>query len=540
MTTASRVVVRIGAISAFASVFLLSAQGSAGQGNGQAKQAQATMSVRNPAGHAKSAPLGRSSRPERPGPDREAPEVRATGPANKPAGGGGSNSVDPAKQTTFPPATPPVALASFQGITYTGSYPPDTNAAVGDTQVVEVVNSQFAIFDKSGGVIRAATNLYTVFASMTGDDCSWRSGGDPIVQYDKMANRWLMARYLFATNFLCVAVSQTSDATGAYNLYSFSFGPNTADYPKFGVWPDGYYFSANTFAANDGPFIGSQACAFDRYAMLNGLPNAAVICFQGTTAWRSLLPSDLDSALPPPAGSPNYFMQYDTNSLSLFKFRPDFSTPTNSTFTGPTSIPVKQFMPACGACVPQPGTKDKLETLSSRLMYRLSYNNFGAYESLLATHTVQPQFNGNNSQTGIRWYEIRNPGGVPVVHQQSTFSPEASLYRWLGSLAQDKFGNILLGYSASSSTTFPSVRFTVRRSTDPLDQMQPEILVKAGLGSQTVPQGASRDRWGDYASVAVDPVNGCTLWFATEYLLSTGPSNTWATHLFSAKFSGCN
>lgn len=154
---------------------------------------------------------------------------------------------------------------------------------------------------------------------------------------------------------------------------------------------------------------------------------------------------------------------------------------------------------------------------------------------------MQIQFNGNAPQTGIRWYEIRTPNGTPTVYQQSTFSPDTATYRWMGSIAQDKLGNMFLGFSASSTTTFPSVRFTVRRGGDPLNQMQPESLIKAGLGSQTVSSTSTsgRDRWGDYATVAVDPSDGCTLWFATEYLTATG-SDKWATHLFSAKFSGCS
>jgi hypothetical protein len=275
--------------------------------------------------------------------------------------------------------------------------------------------------------------------------------------------------------------------------------------------------------------------------MIAGLQNASVICFQGTNSWHSMLSADLDSNLPPPSGAPNYFLQYDTNQLSLFKFHADFATPVNSTFTGPTAIPVATFARPCGSCVPQPGVKEKLETLGDRLMYRLSYRNFSGYESLLVSHTVLVNTKGSNAQTGVRWYEVRNPGGTPVVHQQSTFSPDTTIYRWMSSLAQDNMGNIFLGYSASSSSVFPSIRFTVRRSTDPLNQMQPESLIKAGLGSQIPPDTSTsgRDRWGDYASVAVDP-DGCTLWFATEYLTATGPSNTWATHLFSAKFSGCN
>jgi hypothetical protein len=545
----ARVFVRLAGLTFFGVAVLSASGGAAQQGNGQGnpQNDKPKLIVMNPQSHAKSAPLRSYVKPDKPSEDREAPEVRPTAPGgggtsgnSKPTGGGNSSG-DPVKQTTYPPKVGPLVLASVQGITHTGSYPPDTNLAVGATQVVEFVNSQFAVFSKAGGVLQGATNLYQMFVNMTGDDCSWRAGGDPVVLYDRIAGRWVMTRYLFNPNILCIGVSQTSDALGIYNLYSYAFGPDTADYPKFGVWPDAYYFTANTFSAS-GPFTGAQVCAFDRYAMVNGLPNATRVCFQGNTSWHSLLPADLDSTLLPAAGAPGLFLQYDTDALSLFKFHVDFSTPANSTFTGPTSIPVASFQRACGSCVQQPSTKDELETLGDRLMFRVSYRNFGSYESVLATHAVRVSYSGNNDQTAIRWYELRFPGGNPSVYQQSTFSPDTTMYRWLGTMAQDKLGNMLLGYNAANSTTFPSVRFTMRLVSDPLNQMQPEQIAKIGAGSQTVPADSTsgRDRWGDYATVAVDPADGCSMWFATEYLTATGPSNTWATHLFAAKLGGCN
>ena len=300
--------------------------------------------------------------------------------------------------------------------------------------------------------------------------------------------------------------------------------------------------SANTFSPS-GSFMGGQACAFDRARMLTGL-SASVVCFQSSGSWPSLLPADLDSAALPPAGAPNYFVNLDTgaNALNLYKFHADFTTPANSTFTGPTKITVAKFDVPCGACVPQPGVKEQLETLGSRLMFRLSYNNFGGYESLLVNHAVQIVINSNTkTQTGIRWYEIRNPGGTPVAAQQSTFSPDTTTYRWMGSIAQDKQGNMFLGYSASSSTLFPGIRYTGRLATDPLNQMQPERTLIAGLGNQILsPSNTSgRDRWGDYATVALDPADGCTFWFATEYLTFSGYNN-WATHLVAARFPGCS
>jgi hypothetical protein len=182
-------------------------------------------------------------------------------------------------------------------------------------------------------------------------------------------------------------------------------------------------------------------------------------------------------------------------------------------------------------------------------MYRLSYRNFGAYESLLVSHTVRLDSNApSGSQSGIRWYEIRNPGAVPkgnkggpLVYQQSTFSPDTTTWRWMGSIGQDKMGNMLLGYSASSPDIVPTIKYTARLANDPLNQMQMEGVIFVGFGSQLVnPNGTStRNRWGDYTSVAVDPVDDCTLWYINEYLTSTG-WHVWQTRLASFKFPACN
>jgi hypothetical protein len=504
-------------------------------------QERKQMRVLRPMSHGVSRPVRDLSRFEEQ-PEFEAPEPGKTAPS-KPPGSGGPGNVDPALQTVYPTSASPVVLATFGGLTWNGSVPPDTNLAVGETQVVEMVNTQFMIYDKAGNAVAGPASLKSVFAPLGTDPCATYGGGDPVIVYDRLANRWVTTHYAFTPNYMCIGVSQTSDATGAYNLYSYSFGPNTADYAKFGVWPDGYYMSANTFSPSGG-FMGGQACAFDRNAMLNNSATAAVVCFQSSGGWPSLLPADLDSATPPPAGAPNYFLHLDSpsNSLKLYKFHADFVTPANSTFTGPTTLAVAKFDTPCGGCVPQPGTKLTLETLGSRLMFRLSYRNFGGYESLLVNHAVQVALNSNTkTQTGVRWYEVRNPGGAPVVAQQSTFSPDTTTYRWMGSIAQDKLGNMFLGYSASSSTLFPSIRYTGRLATDPLNQMQPERTLITGAGNQILsPQNTSgRDRWGDYATVAVDPVDGCTFWFATEYLTFSGYNN-WATHLVSAKFAGCS
>ena len=331
-----------------------------------------------------------------------------------------------------------------------------------------------------------------------------------------------------------MAVSQTSDATGAYNRYAFSYG-NTQfnDYPKMGVWPDGYYISYNIFN-NGQTWAGSKVCAFDRTAMLAGTA-ATQQCFQLSTSFGGLLPSDLDGVTAPPAGSPNFFMNFGANSLNLWKFHVNFANSSLTTFTGPTSIPVAAFNAACsggGACIPQPSTSNKLDSLADRLMYRLAYRNRGGVESLLVNQSVTVG-NKRTGITSVRWYEIRTPN-TPAVFQQGTLGTSDGIHRWMGSIASDKLGNIALGYSASSGSVFPSIRYTGRVPTDAPGTMQTENIIRAGGGSQT----GTLHRWGDYSAMTVDPVDDCSFWYTTEYLKSSGSFN-WSTRIASFKFPGC-
>jgi hypothetical protein len=419
--------------------------------------------------------------------------------------------------------------------------PPDTNGAIGLTQYVQWVNTDFAVFDKATGQIaagfpKAANALWSGF----GGGCQTNNDGDPIVQYDQLANRWILTQFSVSTTpyLQCVAVSTTSDATGSYYRYAFSYG-NTDfnDYPKLGVWPDGYYLSYNIFS-NGSTFAGSKVCSLDRTKMLAGDPTATQQCFQLSSSSGGLLPSDLDGSTLPPAGAPNDFLNYGTNALNLWKFHVDFANSANTTFTGPTSIPVAAFSAACnggGTCIPQKGVSQQLDSLADRLMYRLAYRNFGDHESLVVNQSVTA-----NSSVGVRWYELRDPNGTPTVFQQGTYAPDAT-YRWMGSIAQDKNGDIALGYSGSSTTSYPYIAYATRTPSDPAGTLSAETIVKSGTGSQSCPNilyCRSLSRWGDYSAMSVDPVDDCTFWYTNEYEKATGAFN-WSTWISSFQIPGC-
>jgi hypothetical protein len=457
-------------------------------------------------------------------------------------GGQGTSGPNAAIQSAPGPALAATPGAGFPGVG-TGDYgfvdqwaPPDTNGSVGATQYVQWVNTAFAVFDKvTGTLVLGPTTGNTLFAKL-GGPCAADNDGDPIVVYDKLANRWVFTQFAVAGGppyYQCVAVSQTSDATGAYNLYAFS-EPNFNDYPKLAVWPDAYYASFNMFSGTG--FAGARACAFDRNAMLRGL-TAKQVCFQLSFFYGGLLPSDLDGSTPPPQGSPDFFLNFGSNSLNLWKFHVNFATPASSTFSGPTGLAVAAFSPACGGgtCIPQPGTTQQLDSLGDRLMYRLAYRNFGDHEALVVNHSVTA-----GASVGVRWYELRNPAGstlasgTPVVYQQGTFAPDAS-YRWMGSIAQDRSGDMALGYSLSSASVFPSVAYTGRVPGDAAGTMEQETVAKNGSGSQNT---NSLSRWGDYSSMSVDPVDDCTFWYTNEYLKANGSWN-WSTWITSFRFPGC-
>src|SRR5689334_4128580 len=209
--------------------------------------------------------------------------------------------------------------------TFTVQYaPPDTVGAAGATQYVQVVNVGLAVFDKATkNVVYGPVPTNTLWSGF-GGQCQSDNDGDAVVVYDKAANRWIVSQFAVGTTpyLQCVAVSQTSDATGGWYRYSFSYGSVFPDYPKMGVWPDAYYETFNMFTGNS--FSGSKLCAYNRSAMLTGAA-ATQQCFQLSSSFGGVLPSDLDGVTAPPAGSPNYMVNFGTNSLNFWKFHVDWA-----------------------------------------------------------------------------------------------------------------------------------------------------------------------------------------------------------------------
>jgi len=468
------------------------------------------------------------------GPPRERLENRPTHPGQPTTA-----VTDPAVQSTPGGATAPSTISNFEGVSnLDGVYPPDTNGDVGPNNYVQWVNLHFQIFSKSGVSLYGPAAGNTLWSGF-GGPCATQNAGDPIALYDPLADRWVMAQFTSSSPYgECVAVSTTGDPTGSYNRYFFQFSTSTFyDYPHLGVWSDGYYLSANRFGGLFGTFQGASAIVLDRTHMLLGQA-AAFQQFNTSTSYGTLLPADLDGTAPP-TNSSEVFGEIGSTALHLWKFHVDWATPASSTFSGATSLtvaPYNRLCPTTRSCIPQPGTSVGLDGLGDRLMYRLAYRNLGDHESLVVNHAVNVASTGTHA--GVRWYEVRYTGGIAAgsasLYQQGTYAPDTD-NRWLGGVAMDASGDIALGYSVASNSTYASIRYSGRLVGDPLGQMtQSEATVVAGAGSQT----GSGSRWGDYAMMAVDPIDNCTFWFTTEYMPSTGPA-PWQTRIASFKFPSC-
>jgi len=407
-------------------------------------------------------------------------------------------------------------------------YPPDANGDVGPTYYFQTVNTTYTIYNKSDGSVAAGpADLNTIFdSSLPGANYN---DGDPIVLYDAKAGKWFYAEFSVSgsNDYMLIAVSKTSDPTGQWYSWSFDVD-DTPDYMKFGIWRDGYYMATNTSNGRD-------VYVFDRSAMLAGDPNPTMIGFDNP--WRPstfdgfhcILPLDNDSTWAPP-GTPGMFITVvddgqgnSADELWLYELHVDWNNPSNSTFTRSQTIPVAAFdgdFSGNWDNIAQPGTSQKLDAVSTVLMFRAQYRNWGSYQTIVAAHTVD--VNGDGSVAGIRWYELRNEGSGWYIKQQSTYSPD-NTSRWLPSIAMNDHHQIAIGFSVSDdNSTYPGIRIVGQSSCAPANTLDmPEINVVDGLSAQS-----SYNRWGDYAMMSVDPTDGTTFWFTTEYIGNNGNRET--------------
>jgi hypothetical protein len=410
------------------------------------------------------------------------------------------------------------------------------------------------------------------------EDCTDPSG-DPIVLYDQLVDRWILTQ--FTTRGLddpelpfydCVAISQTGDPTGAYYRYAFITQPDTVDggyffpdYPKYGVWTDSYILTTRDFGLVDR--YGISVYALEKNKMIAGNPKARAVQFfldsnvvPLNLLGDGLLPPDIDGTRRPIDGvaAPIVGTQDDGggygatfDALNIFELSVKWKANPEASLSFAAQLPVAEFdsifpcAPTSRDCLPQPGITNPAQFLDilsyrQRPTWRLAYRNFGKYEALVTTQTVEAA----PGVAGMRWYEIRrsaNPKPTDYsVYQQGTYAPDDGVHRWMGSVAQDWQGNMALGYSVVNGVdVYPGIRYTGRLAGDPLGEMNlGEGTIVDGTGVQTT----TNSRWGDYTSMNVDPVDDCTFWYVNEYYTAAGQASStagWQTRIGSFKLPGC-
>lgn len=447
----------------------------------------------------------------------------------------------------------------------------DPNGAVGTKQYLEWVDQAYQGFDKVTGAAVWSKPLpaTTPFSQNGMSDCT-TGGGNGIILFDHLASVWIVAIREGGPNyFFCIAVSNTDDLTSStFGWYTYELSLNPVlnlnginyypDYPKIATWPDAYYVTLDL----ENPTKGYQengvvACAFDRTNMITGAAMRPPQCFSNssTKGWylaHSLLPADIDGTTPPAAGTPEAFVSIQnpatgsttSNSLNIWQFHVDWNNPTNSTFTGPTPLTVPTYQPGCYStsnptdtyCVPEASTaqtKVRIDSVGDRLMHRFAFRQFPTYASYLVTHDIQMAPSG--LQTGVRWYQLQSNNGVFSLTNSGTISPDKSYFRFVPSIAQDKTGNVAVGYSGSSTTIHPAIAFSYFNL--PKNSSPKEVLVIEGTGDQE-----NSSHWGGYTSMTVDPTDDCTFWYVNEYLNAnqTGTTHTWKTRLAHFVLPGCS
>ena len=518
-----------------------------------------------------------SAKPASPPLSEEEREVRPDrGPVATDHGFSGDGAVQGASTQLGATLAIPAPMANFEGLSNQDNFntfgfrvnPPDPNGDVGPNHYVEMVNLVFAVYDKQGNLLLGPIDTGTLWAGFAIDDCTDPSG-DPIVIYDQLEDRWLLSQ--LTTRFSdvpendvfynCVAISQTGDPTGAYYRYAFTSGNFFPDYPKYGVWTNSYLLTSRDF----GPTVeyGISVYALEKNKMIAGNPNARAVKFFLDSAvvpieliGDGLLPADIDGKQRPKSDAPApiigtqddegpYGAAFD--ALNIWELDVKWRATPTASITLKTQLPVAEFdsafpcFPTSRDCLPQPGVSNpnqKIDILSyrQRPTFRLAYRNFGTYEALVTNQSVEAL----PATAGVRWYEIRRTGGAYSLYQQGTFAPGDGIHRWMGSIAQDKKGNMALGYSVVNGTTvYPGIRYTGRLAGDTLGQMTlGEGVIINGSGVQTT----FNSRWGDYTSMNVDPTDDCTFWYVNEYYTAAGQASSpagWQTRIGSFKLPGC-
>lgn len=414
--------------------------------------------------------------------------------------------------------------------------PTDPTGAAGPNHYVNAWNSAFSIFDKQGNRIVEPVSLASIGGEFTNETL-----GDPIVVYDKFADRFLITQFSDTPESFLVAISRGPDPVNdGWYTYRFLTNGTLPDYPKISVWSDGYYVTTNK---NSNTASTSQVVyVFERDRMLVG-ETAKVVSFPlpGINTNRFYSPAGFHAVggeLPPRGDATIVYMQDDTWSgvsedhLKLWTINVNWNAPLSSTIEEFQEIGTQQGVSPFQATfdggsfsnLQQPGNAPDIDALQATMMYMTQYRRFPNYNSVVMNFVVDIDPTAAE-HAGIRWYELRqnSTGGFWRVHQEGTYAPDKS-DRFSGSIGMDRFGNIGLGFTilddSPETPIYPSIRYTGRYAGDPLGVM---TVIETSIVEGPSPDPSSR--YGDYAHLTVDPVDDATFWHNAEYFEGTNRVN---------------
>ena len=398
--------------------------------------------------------------------------------------------------------------------------PPDPTGAVGPNHIVTMTNGVWSVYDKEG-------NIQPGYPKQVSDPLGGSTGtvasADPIVLYDREADRWLITRFdLPNANRFRLAVSTTPDPTGSYAVYDYSSGPN--DYPHYSIWGNSYIVAGNF--SPSGRFY-----AWNREKMLNADPTAEMVIrtlpgFRPGTVFRAPQPVHSEGAGIAAGPAPIVWFHDDAwsgvsdDAIVVWDFDVDWSDPNSATVEGPLEILVEDFdsfIAGTGgdafANLQQPGTSQRIDALVHVMNFQSHRYDFGTHESLVLNFAVEP-VNGSRV-SGLRWVELRRSGGGDwALHQEGTFvDPVGDESVFMAGIGMDQEGNIGMGYIKTGPTTFPSLYYTGQKNGDPLGQMS----IEEGLIIEGTTSVTTNSRYGDYAQLVRDPSNDLVFWFTAEY-----------------------
>lgn len=452
-----------------------------------------------------------------------------------------------------------------------GAVPPDTTGDVGPDHYLQWVNTSWALFNKTTGALVSGPAAGNSFWNGFGGLCQSTNRGDPLVLFDDAAQRWVVSQFAFnlsggqpAAPFLqCVAVSTSADPLGSYHRYAFQY-PVFNDYGKIGVWrtadngQNAYLLTMHEFA---GGFQGTSFAVIERDRMLQG-QSAQFIRVSGINAFGAL-PFHLEGSDPLPPGACPLFVHYrpSGDGYRVWDLCVDWSTGTTPFTDQPRFVPSEPYVLGL-AGIPQASSSTRLDDFGGNLMYLASVRAFGPQGPSEARAAINHAVDVGDDQAGFRWvvFGLRaNPAAGPAltlfadgfekpqvaapqalavrVLEEGTYAPDAE-HRWMGGINIDANGNVGVGYNASGTAINPQVRVSGRERLDPAGTLRDErTCTPPGTGAQTG-LFSGRARWGDYATMALDPEDQCTFWFTNEYYPVTSNSS-WSTRICSFRFASC-